>query len=177
LAEKITTNRKALARPLPIGGAMMGEVRQELCPMNPAARRNIMEIDTARAFLGRNHRAVLLTHRRDGSPQMSPVACAVDALGRLVVSTTHSAAKARNARRDPRVSICVFGEGFFGEWIQVDGTAEVIPLPAAMDGLVEYYRAVGGEHPDWDEYRQAMEAEGRVLIAVSMERAGPDRAS
>jgi PPOX class probable F420-dependent enzyme len=133
-----------------------------------------MDIDKAQEFLRRNHRAVLLTHRRDGSPQMSPVACAVDASGRVVVSTRQAAAKARNLGRDARVSMCVFGEGFFGEWIQIDGTAEVIPLPEAMDGLVEYYRAVGGEHPDWDEYRRAMEAEGRVLLAITIERAGPD---
>ena len=72
--------------------------------------------------------------------------------------------------------MCVFGEGFFGEWMQIDGTAEVISLPEAMGGLVAYYRAVGGEHPDWDEYRQAMETEGRVIVAISIERAGPDRA-
>jgi PPOX class probable F420-dependent enzyme len=136
-----------------------------------------MEIDTAREFLRHNHRAVLLTRRRDGSPQMSPVACAVDATGRAVVSTTGASAKARNAGREPGVSLCVFGEGFFGEWMQIDGTAEVIGLPEAMEGLIEYYRAVGGEHPDWDEYRQAMETEGRVLLAISIERAGPDRAA
>lgn len=83
--------------------------------------------------------------------------------------------KARNVRRDPRVSACVMSDGFFGEWIQVDGTAEVIALPAAMDGLVEYYRSVAGEHPDWQEYRSAMETERRVLLAVTIERAGPDR--
>jgi PPOX class probable F420-dependent enzyme len=135
-----------------------------------------MEVDQAQEFLRRNHRAVFLTHRRDGSPQMSPVACAVDDAGRAVVSTTATSAKARNAGRDPRVSMCVFGEGFFGEWMQIDGTAEVISLPEAMGGLVAYYRAVGGEHPDWDEYRQAMETEGRVIVAISIERAGPDRA-
>jgi PPOX class probable F420-dependent enzyme len=107
---------------------------------------------------------------------MSPVACGVDSLGRAVVSTRQAAMKARNLARDPRVSMCVFGEGFFGQWIQLDGTAEIIPLPQAMDGLVEYYRAVAGEHPDWDEYRRAMEAEGRVLLAVTIERAGPDQA-
>jgi PPOX class probable F420-dependent enzyme len=134
----------------------------------------MMEIDKAQEFLRHNHRAVLLTHRRDGSPQMSPVACAVDDVGRAIVSTTGTSAKARNAGRDARVSMCVFGEGFFGEWMQIDGTAEVIPLPEAMGDLVKYYQAVGGEHPDWDEYRRAMEAEGRVVVAISIERAGPD---
>lgn len=133
-----------------------------------------MEIDRAREFLRHNHRAVLQTRRSDGSPQLSPVVCSLDDSGRAVVSTRETSAKARNARRDPRVSMCVFGEGFFGEWVQVDGTAEVISLPEAMDGLVAYYRSVGGEHPDWDDYRRAMVEEARVLIAVTIERAGPD---
>lgn len=133
-----------------------------------------MEIDRAREFLRHNHRAVFQTRRRDGSPQLSPVVCSLDDSGRAVVSTRETSAKARNARRDPRVSMCVFGEGFFGEWVQVDGTAEVISLPEAMDGLVAYYRSVGGEHPDWDDYRRAMVEEARVLIAVTIGRAGPD---
>jgi PPOX class probable F420-dependent enzyme len=149
-------------------------VRRERPPERSGRRRRSMEIEKAREFLRHNHRAVLLTQRRDGSPQMSPVACALEDSGRVVVSTRQTAAKARNVGRDPRVSMCVFGEGFFGEWIQIDGTAEVIPLPEAMDGLIDYYRKVGGEHPDWDEYRLAMEAEGRVVLAITVERAGPD---
>jgi PPOX class probable F420-dependent enzyme len=133
-----------------------------------------MEIDRAREFLRNNHRAVLSTRRTDGSPQLSPVTCGIDDVGRAVVSTRETAAKAHNVRRDPRVSLCVFGDGFFGEWVQVDGTAEVISLPEAMDGLIAYYRTVGGDHPDWDEYRKAMNDERRVLVAVTIERAGPD---
>jgi PPOX class probable F420-dependent enzyme len=134
-----------------------------------------MDVDRARAFVRENHRAVLATRRANGEPQLSPVLCAVDAGGRLLVSTREPAMKARNVRRDRRVSLCVLNDGFFGDWIQVDGTAEVVSLPEAMELLVDYYRAVSGEHPDWDEYRAAMERERRVALRIDIDRAGPDR--
>jgi len=133
-----------------------------------------MEIADALAFVRDNHRAVLATHRRDGSPQLSPVACAVDAGGNVVVSSRETAVKTKNLRRDPRASLCVMNDGFYGEWIQLDGAAEIVSLPDAMDGLVEYYRSVAGEHPDWDDYRAAMGREQRVLIRITPERAGPN---
>ena len=134
-----------------------------------------MDIDRAPSFIRENHRAVLATRRSSGDPQLSPITCAVDADGRVVLSTREPSMKVKNLRRDPRVSLCVLNDGFFGEWIQVDGTAEVMSLPEAMELLVEYYRSVGGEHPDWDEYRAAMESERRVLVRVDIDRAGPDR--
>lgn len=134
-----------------------------------------MDLNRARHFLTSNHRAVMQTKRGDGSPQLSPVVCGLDETGHLVVSSRETAMKVKNARRDPAVSLCVFGEGFFGEWVQVDGLATIVSLPEAMDGLVAYYRTVGGEHPDWDEYRRSMEQEQRVLVVVEMVRAGPDR--
>jgi PPOX class probable F420-dependent enzyme len=134
-----------------------------------------VELDEARDFIREHHRAVMSTRRRDGSPQMSIVACNVDDDGRVVVSTRETALKTRNVRRDPRVSVCVLpDDGWRGRWIQVDGTAEVLSLPDAMEPLVEYYRSTAGEHPDWDDYRAAMERERRVLIRVTIERAGPD---
>jgi PPOX class probable F420-dependent enzyme len=133
-----------------------------------------MDIDHARQFIREHHQAVLLTYRRDGSPQLSPVACSVDAEGFVVVSTRETAMKAKNLRRDPRVSLCVTTDGFYGEWIQVDGTATVVSLPDAMDPLVEYYRSIRGEHPDWNDYRSAMEGEQRVIVRVELTRAGPD---
>jgi PPOX class probable F420-dependent enzyme len=133
-----------------------------------------MQPAQAREFLGANHRAVLTTARADGRPQMSPVTVAVDAVGRVLISTRETAVKTRNLRRDPRASLCVFTDGFFGPWVQVDGDAEVISLPAAMDHLVEYYRLVAGEHPDWDEYRAAMVADRRCLLRIEITRAGPD---
>jgi PPOX class probable F420-dependent enzyme len=133
-----------------------------------------MELDEARDFLRANHRAVLATFRRDGRPQMSPVAAAVDGDGFVVISSRESAIKSKNIRRDPRVSLCGLNDGFYGAWIQVDGSASVVSLPEAMDGLVDYYRRVAGEHPNWDEYRAAMEQERRVLLRIAIERAGPD---
>jgi PPOX class probable F420-dependent enzyme len=134
-----------------------------------------VDLDRAVAFVREHHQAVLHTFRADGSPQMSPVACSVDAAGRVVVSTRETAVKTRNLRRDPRASLCVLSDGFAGEWIQVDGSATIVSLPDAMEPLVDYYRSIRGEHPDWDEYRAAMERERRVLVRVDLERAGPDR--
>jgi PPOX class probable F420-dependent enzyme len=134
-----------------------------------------VDLDDAREFLRSNHRAVMVTRRGDGSPQLSPVVCAVDGDGKVAVSTRETAMKTKNLRRDPAVSLCVLNDGFFGDWIQVDGTAEVVSLPEAMEGLVEYYRSIQGEHPDWDEYRGAMEKEQRVLVRIDVHRAGPDR--
>jgi PPOX class probable F420-dependent enzyme len=133
-----------------------------------------MDLDQAREFLHDNHHAVLATYRRDGRPQLSPVTVVVDAGGNVVVSSRETAVKTKNVRRDPRVSLCVVNDRFYGEWVQVDGTATVVSLPEAMDALVDYYRRAAGEHPDWDEYRAAMEREQRVVLRVAIERAGPD---
>ena len=114
------------------------------------------------------------TRRADGLPAMSPIACAVDPEGRVVVSTRETAMKAKHLARDPRVAICVLSDGFFGEWVQVEGTAEVVHLPDAMDGLVDYYRQVSGEHPDWDDYRAAMARDRRVLVRITVTRSGPN---
>ena len=133
-----------------------------------------MDLDEARAFLRDNHQAVMATFRRDGRPQLSVLSCGVDDAGRAIVSSRETAAKVKNLRREPRVSICVVGDNFHGRWIQVDGRATIVSLPEAMELLVDYYRRLAGEHPDWDEYRAAMEKEQRVMIHVSIERAGPD---
>jgi len=133
-----------------------------------------MDLDSAREFLRANHRAVLATFRADGRPQLSPITCALDDSGRVLISTREPAIKARNLRRDPRASLCVMNDGFYGEWLQVEGEAEVISLPEAMDLLIEYYRLASGEHPDWDDYRAAMVRDRRVLLRISITRAGPD---
>ncbi len=132
-----------------------------------------MDAEQVREFVRSNHRAVLATYRQDGRPQLSPVVVGVGADGRLRVSTRETAVKTKNVRRDPRVSLCVMDDAFFGPWAQVDGTAEVVALPEAMELLVDYYRGVSGEHPDWDDYRAAMERERRVMLLVDVERAGP----
>ena len=135
-----------------------------------------MDLDQARAYVREHSHAVLCTLRKDGTPQLSPVAATVDEQGRVVVSSRETAYKVRNLRREPRAWLCVFPDGFYGEWVQVEGDVDVLSLPDAMEPLVDYYRRVAGEHPDWDEYRAAMQSEQRCLIRVALTRAGPDRA-
>ena len=129
------------------------------------------DIDEARRFLAENHRGVLVTYRRDGKVQQSPVTAGVDEQGRVIISVTESRAKTRNARRDPRVSLCVFNDNFYGPWVQVEGTAQFADGPDRIDALVDYYRRLAGEHADWDEYRATMERDGRVLLRFEIERA------
>ena len=133
-----------------------------------------MDLDQARQFLQDHHRAVLATRRRSGDPQLSIVSAAVDDEGRVLISSRETAIKTKNLRRDPRASLLVMSDEFYGDWVQVDGTVEVVSLPEAMDVLVDYYRRVAGEHDDWDDYRAAMERDRRVILRLSMERAGPD---
>jgi PPOX class probable F420-dependent enzyme len=132
-----------------------------------------MKADEAREFIAAHHRAVLATQRADGRPQLSPVTCTVDDDGRVVISTRETAIKTKNLRRDPHASLCVMNDSFYGAWVQVEGTAEIVPLPEAMELLVDYYRRISGEHPDWADYRAAMARERRVLVRVTIERAGP----
>jgi PPOX class probable F420-dependent enzyme len=135
-----------------------------------------MDLEQARAFLRSHHRSVLATTRSDGRPQLSPVVHSVNGDGRVIISSREPAFKVRNLRRDPRASLCAIQDGFFGDWVQVDGVAEILALPEALDVLIDYYRQVTGEHPDWDDYRAAMVKEQRVAIRLQIERAGPDRA-
>ena len=124
-------------------------------------------------FVRPRHHFVLLTYRRDGTAQASPVTGGVDGAGRLVISSYPERAKTHNIRRDPRAGVMVLSDDFGGAWLQVDGEAEVLDLPDALDGLVEYYRSISGEHPDWDEYRDAMRAQGKVLLRITPTRWGP----
>jgi PPOX class probable F420-dependent enzyme len=133
-----------------------------------------VEIPRAVEFIRANHRAVLATRRSDGSPQLSPVTVTADDDGRVLVSTRETAVKAKNLARDPHASLCVMNDRFFGEWVQAEGTAEIIRLPDALDLLVEYYRRISGEHPDWAEYRSAMVRDKRVIVRIAISRAGPD---
>jgi PPOX class probable F420-dependent enzyme len=124
-------------------------------------------------FVRDRHHAIVITTKRDGRPQASPVTCGVDAGGRIVVSTYPERAKARNARRDTRVSVVILSDDFGGPWVQVDGSAEVLDLPGALEPLVEYYRAISGEHPDWDDYRAAMVRQGKSLLRITPTSWGP----
>jgi len=132
-----------------------------------------VDIASATGFLAAHPRAVLATMRADGRPQLSPVVVAVDDDGRLLVSTRETAIKAKNLARDPRASVCGLNDGFFGEWVQAEGNAELIHLPDAMPLLEDYYRRISGEHPDWQEYREAMRRDKRLIIRVVVDRAGP----
>jgi PPOX class probable F420-dependent enzyme len=132
-----------------------------------------MDISEALEFARKNPRAVLATMKRDGRPQLTPVLVGVDAQDRLVVSTRETAIKTANVRRDPRAWLCVLTERFFGDWAQISGDVEVVSLPEAMEPLIEYYRSISGEHPDWDDYRAAMIKQRRCLIRITPTAAGP----
>ena len=124
-------------------------------------------------FIRPRHHAIVITARADGRPQASPVTCGVDEAGRIVVSTYPERAKTRNARRTPQASVLILSDDFGGAWVQVDGDAEVIDMPEAAEVLVDYYRAIAGEHPDWDEYRQAMVRQGKSLLRITPTSWGP----
>jgi PPOX class probable F420-dependent enzyme len=132
-----------------------------------------IDVEHVREFIRSSHRGVLATLRRDGRPQLSPVLVGVDEDGTLIISTSERTLKTSNIRRNGWASVCVFNDGFYGEWVQAEGAASAESLPDAMDALVRYYRLVGGEHPDWQEYREAMIRERRVLLRIQIERAGP----
>lgn len=134
-----------------------------------------MDLNTARDTIRAQHHAVLATTRADGTPQLSPVLTVLDEDGAVLVSTRETAMKVRNMRRDPRVWLCVLPDAFFGDWVQVAGTPEIISLPAAMPLLERYYRLAAGEHQDWAEYREAMTRERRVILRITLTAAGPDR--
>ena len=124
-------------------------------------------------FIKIRHHAIVMTTRADGRPQASPVTCGVDEAGRIVIATYPERAKTVNARRDPRVSVLFLSDDFGGEWVQVDGAAEVLDVPEAVEAFVDYYRSISGEHPNWDEYREAMVEQGKSLLRVTPERWGP----
>jgi len=134
-----------------------------------------VDLDEARGFLREHHRGVLATRRPDSGIQQSPVLVNVDGDGRAIISSREAAYKVRNLRRGSWAQICVFTDRFFGKWLFVEGRAEVLSLPQAMDPLIDYYMRFPDENPDWDDYRERMERERRVLIRIELERAGPDR--
>ena len=132
-----------------------------------------VDLDAVLDFARTRHHLVLVTHRKDGSPQVSPVTGGVDQEGRLVISTYPDRAKAANARRNPQVSVLVLSDEFDAEWVQIDGTCEVIDMPEAVEPLVDYFRCISGEHPDWEEYRAAMRRQGKSLLRITPVSWGP----
>ena len=134
-----------------------------------------MDLERAREFMRRNRRAIMATRRRDGTAQMSPVIVNVDGEGRAIVSSRETAVKVKNLRRYPFAQLCVFADEWPGPWISADGDAEILSLPEAMEPLIDYYERFPGENPDWDDYRERMRRQKRVLIRIELRRAGPDR--
>lgn len=132
-----------------------------------------MAREAALEFIRANPRGVLATYRRDGQAQLSPLLAAVDGQSRVVISTREGAIKTLNLRRNPRAAFLSLNQGFFGEWHTVEGNVEIVSLPDAMEPLVDYYRRVSGEHPDWQDYREAMAREQRVLLRITVDRSGP----
>ena len=141
-------------------------------PKNIATTTTV-DLDALLEFVRPRHQLVLVTQRKDGSPQVSPVTGGVDQEGRIVISTYPERAKATNARRNPRVSVLVLGDEFNDAWVQVDGECEVIDMPDSVEPLVDYFRCISGEHSDWDEYRQAMRDQGKSLLRITPTRWGP----
>jgi PPOX class probable F420-dependent enzyme len=141
--------------------------------MPKIATADVVEREQLLEFLRPRHHGLLITNRTDGRPQVSPVSCGVDEQGRIVVATYPQRAKSRNARRDERVTMCVLSDDWDGPYVQVDGRAEVIDMPEAVEPLVDYFRCIAGEHPDWNDYREAMRRQNKSLIRITVERWGP----
>jgi PPOX class probable F420-dependent enzyme len=154
-------------------GPHVSEVRRSVGLMPKTATADRVDRAALLEFLRPRHQAVLVTRKQSGGVQLSPVTCGVDGEGRVVVSTYPQRAKVANARRDPAVSLCVLSADFDGPWVQIDGQAEVIDLPDALDPLVDYYRSISGEHPDWAEYRAAMMRQGKSLLRITVTGWGP----
>ena len=133
-----------------------------------------MEIAQAKAFLQQNHRACIAVRQKDGWPQMTLVTPGIDAQDRVLMTSRGTTYKVKHLRRDPRVSMLIFGEQYSGsKFVQIHGTAEIIDQPEAMDALIYWYKQVRGEHKNWDDYKKQMRDEKRVIIRVNIERVGP----
>ena len=142
--------------------------------MSPSIATNtVVDRDELLDFVRPRHRLVLVTTRANGGPQLSPVTGGVDGSGRIVISTYPERAKVANVRRNGVASVLVLSDEWNGPWVQVDGDAEVLDLPEALEPLVDYYRAISGEHPDWDEYREAMLRQGKALVRITPSSWGP----
>jgi PPOX class probable F420-dependent enzyme len=137
------------------------------------ATNTTVDLEALLEFVRPRHHMLLVTRRHDGSPQISPVSGGVDEQGRIVISSYPERAKSTNIKRDSRTGVVVLSDEWNGAWVQVDGTGEVMELPDAVEPLVDYYRSIAGEHPDWDEYREAMRTQGKCLIRITPERWGP----
>jgi PPOX class probable F420-dependent enzyme len=137
------------------------------------ATNTAVDVEALLDFIRPRHHMIITTWRSDGGVQNSPVAGGVDSHGRIVVATYPERAKAHNVRRNGKASALVLSDDFGGAWVQIDGSAEVLDLPDAMEPLVEYFRSIAGEHPDWDDYRHAMTVQGKCLLRLTPTRWSP----
>ena len=151
----------------------MSEAIRTLGSVAKTATNDRVDREQLVEFLRSRHKALVVTQRADGGPQTSPVTLGIDAEGRLLVSTYPERAKVTNIRRHPRIAMCVLSDDFDGPWVHVEGDAEVLDLPDALDPLCEYFRSISGEHGDWDEYKEAMSRQGKCLIRLPVDRWGP----
>ena len=133
-----------------------------------------MEIADAQKFIKDNHRACIAVRQKDGWPQMTLVTPGIDAAGRVILTSRGTTYKVKHLRRDPKVSMLIFGEQFSGsKFVQIHGSAEIVDLPQAMDGLIDWYKTVRGEHKNWEDYKKQVTDEKRVLIRINIEKVGP----
>jgi PPOX class probable F420-dependent enzyme len=133
-----------------------------------------VEVDHAKEFLKNHHWGILTTRRKNGNLQMSPVTVGLDSEGRAIISSRETAYKVNNLRRDPRAALCAITSSFHGEgWVQINGPAEIISLPEALDTLVYLHRQAYGEHKSWPEFHERMAREKRVIIRIEIESVGP----
>ncbi len=133
-----------------------------------------MEISEAKNFLKTAHHGCLVTRKKDGSLQMTLVSPVLGADGNVIITARDNTYKVKNIKRNPQVSLLVYGDKFHGSnYIQIDGKAEVIPHPAAMDIVLDWHRKIRGEPDSWDEIRKKTLAEGRIAIRVNVEKVGP----
>jgi PPOX class probable F420-dependent enzyme len=155
-------------------GSLCHDERHADVPMSPKiATSDVVGREELLDFVRGRHKVVLVTRKRDGTPQLSPVTAGLDDAGRVVIATYPERAKTRNARRYAEVDLLVLSDDWDGPWVQVHGQAEVLDLPEALDPLVDYFRAIAGEHDDWEEYRAAMQRQGKALVRITIERWGP----
>ena len=124
-------------------------------------------------FIAQSSRAVLATIKRDGRPQLSNVSYTLDEDGRIKISVTRDRAKTRNLQRDPRASLLVLGENWY-QYLVVEGTAEIQDGPETLAELRRVYeRITGRPHPNWAEFDEAMVRDGRVVLALTIDRLYP----
>ena len=135
-----------------------------------------MDISEAKGFLKGKEHGVLVARKKDGSLQMTLVSPVIGANGDLIITSRETTYKVKNIKRNPQISLLVFGEKFNGSnYIQVDGKAEIIPQPQAMDIILDWHRQIRGEPENWDDIKKKTIAERRIAMRINIDKVGPQR--